>query len=386
MSEDNFQTLLDGVDTEKTSVIDVCKNYNDQDSPPIITGEQFSEHPFFTKYFSKKFCEILEHWFSDGTLDENQKEIFKVCAEFVLKLTKTSSHTKQWLNQQTELIDLSEKCLNEIASYGYYIEIGDSEDPNLESFDSLLRALETVQCQQLLGTLVKCVTSRYYIDALDGLNDVHAFSLTITQHFLLVTCPNYIITCDISKTYCLNVVTSMLGHYNEAFAEFLPRISQWTIPVILSLIYPMKFILSSIRSLPFENKQLIYEIILTILINKSSIDPNLEQGRITLIYTTLSILIEIIRSDKKLANKLKHKTDRKADLIEVLYDLSKNETNSKIKLKSLELLSLLIPEEVFLKERSTEEVTGLFVKNFNDAFEEGATEQMDEVLTGLKGI
>ena len=387
MTADNFQTLLDGIDTGKTTVIDICKNYNNKkDSPPTITDEQFSGHPFFTKYFSNKLCEILEHWLSDGTLDENQTEVFQVCSEFLLKLTKTGSNTKQWLNQQSELINLSEKCLNEIASNGYYIAIGGSEDARLGSFDHLLQAFENVECQQLLDILVKCVTSRFYIDALNGLSDSDASSLTITQHFLLVTCPNYILTCATDENHSLKIVNEMLDQYNEVFAEFFPHIKQWTIPVMLSLTYPIKFILSSVDQLSSEQKKVIYEIILTVLLNKSTIDSNNEQVHVTFIHTSLCLLIEIIRSDKDLANELKNKTDKKSDLIGVLKNLSKKENDDKIQLKALELTSLLVPEGEFLTENNTEEVTGLFVKNLNDAVEDGKAEEADEVLGGLKGI
>jgi hypothetical protein len=386
MAEGNFQTLLDQVDTGTSTVLDVCKNYNNLESPPPITDQQFNEHPFFTKHFSKQLGEILQFWITDGSLDENQKEIFHDCSAFILKLTKTHSSIKPWLNKQTELINLTEKCIDEIASYGYYIGIGGIEDTSLDEFDWLVQAFENVGCQQLLNILVKCVTSRFYIDALYRLSDVDALFLTVTQHFLLVTCPDYILTCANDKSYCLQIVNKMLGHYSEIYATFLPFIKQWTNAVILCLLYPIKFVLASIRSLSSEQKKIIYDFILTTLLNKSTTDPNIEQARISLIYTSLSLLIEIIRSDKDLSNQLKNKTDEKSDLIKVLNDLSKNEANNTIQLKALELHSLLVPEKEFLTENNAEQVTGVFVKNINEAIEDGTPEQVDEILGGLKGI
>jgi len=385
MTESSFQILLDGIDTGKTTVLDICKNYNEQDPLPIITDEQFNNHPFFTKYFSIELCKMLEQWFSEGSLDENQQEIFQFCSKFLLKLTKADSNTKQWLNQQTEVIDLTEKCLNEIASYGYYIGIGGVEDPSLESFDWLIQAFECVQCQELLNVLVKTVTSRFYIDAFYCLSYVNAAALTITQQFLLFTCPDYILTCDINKTYSLKIVNKMLGQYDEIFAEFLPYIKQWTTPVILCLIYPITFTLLNIRSLTFEQKKLVYEVILTILLQKSAIDPTIEKVRVILIHKSLCLLIEIMRSDKDLANQLKNKSDKKSELIDVLNDLAKNDSDDEIRLKALALLSLLIPEEEFLKDNKKEEVTGLFVKNFNEAVQDGTDKEIDDVLNGLKG-
>ena len=396
MGEGDFQTLLDGVDTGTSTVLDVCNSYNNLESPPHITDQQFNEHPFFTKHFSKQLGEILQVWFTDGSIDENQKEIFQDCSAFILKLTKTHPNIKPWLTKQTELIDLTEKCLDEIASYGYYIGIGGTEDTSLDAFDWLVEAFENVDCQQLLNVLVKCVTSRFYLDALYRLSDVDALFLTVTQHFLLVTCPDYILTCAIDKSYSLQVVNTMLGHYSEVYTTFLPSIKQWTNAVILCLLYPMKFILVSIRSLSSDQKKIIhdfikkqniiYNFILTLLLNKSTVDSNVEQARISLIYTSISLLIELIRSDKDLSNQLKNKTDEKSDLIKVLNDLSKNEEHNTIQLKAIELHSLLVPEKDFFEEHNTEQVTGLFVKNINEALQDGNTEQVDEALRGLKGI
>jgi len=384
--ESNFQTLLDGVDTGKTTVIDICKDFNAQDSTTIITDEQFNNHPFFTKYFPAELCKILEQWYSDGTLDENQHEFFKICSQTLLKLTKSEPNSKQWLNQQTELINLTVKCADEIASYGYYIEIGGAEDPSLTSFDSLIQAFKNVQCQQLLDVLAKCVTSRFYIDAFYYLSHVNGSILSNTQHFLLVTCPTYILACDIIKIYPLKIVNKMLPLYDEIFRELLPYVKHWTIPIKLCLIFPIEFILGCIRSLALEQKKLIYKVIITILLSETTTDTNIEPAQASLIYTSLCLLIEIMRSDKDLANKLKNESDKKTEVIDVLNKLSKDGTDNKIKLKALALLSLLIPEEEFLKENKTEQVTEVFIKNLNEALEEGTQKEIDEVLSGLKGI
>ncbi|UJR27528.1 hypothetical protein I4U23_008811 [Adineta vaga] len=384
MTDDTFQTLLDRIDDGKSTIIDICSNYNEQDSPPRITDEQFQKHTFLTKHFSNELCPVLQHWFSDGTLDENQSEIFRVCSKFLLKLTRKQSISHNWLKQQKELIDLTEKCLNEIASYGYYIKSGSAEDPNLESFDWLIEAFENSRCLQFLPTLVKCLTNRFYVEAMFELSHGNALSLNLTQHFLLVTCPNYILTCGTKNLHCLEIVNQMLDYYDEIYSEFLPHITDWTIPVMLSLLYPIRFILSNIRSLSFEQRKIIYDIIQTILLNKSTIDSNIEPVRVSLIHVSLCLLKEIIRSDQKLANLTKNTSNKKPELINVLNDLSKNEKNQQIKLEAIALKSLLITEDEFVKENKMEEITSVFVQNFNAALDEGETEQVDEILNGLK--
>ncbi|CAF1549758.1 unnamed protein product, partial [Rotaria sp. Silwood1] len=342
--------------------------------------------PIFQKYLPKQLSQVLEHWLSDGTLDADQKQIFRTCAEFLLRSTKTDSNAKQWISQQSELINFTEKCLNEIGAYGYYIEIGCLEDPNLESFDWLIQAFGNVQCKQLLDVLVKCVTSRFYVDALRGLSEGKSTSLSITEHFLLVTCPNYIVTCDRDKSYSSKIANEMLNHYDDLLAHFLPHVKQWTTSIMSCLFYPMKIVLSTIPSLPYEQRKPMYDIILAILLNTSTSSTNIGEVHDKLIYTSLCLLTEIVRCDRVLSNELKNKSDAKSDLIKVLNDLSKYESNEQIQLKAIELTSLLVPEEEFRKENNAERVTGLFLQNFNAALQSGKSNKVNAVLRGFRDL
>ena len=83
---------------------------------------------------------------------------------------------------------------------------------------------------------------------------------------------------------------------------------------------------------------------------------------------------------------MKNKSVDKSDLIKILHDLSKQEKYERVQLKALELSSLLVPEEEFRKENNTEQVTGLFVKNFNAACQGGKSHKADAILNGFKGI
>ena len=101
--------------------------------------------------------------------------------------------------------------------------------------------------------------------------------MNIAQHFLLVTCPNYTRTCEKDKTYSSEIVNCILTHYNELFDEFLSDIKQWIISDMLCLVNLIKFILEIIHSLSYEQRKSIYEIILTIFSNKSTIDSSTEE-------------------------------------------------------------------------------------------------------------
>ncbi|CAF4310453.1 unnamed protein product, partial [Rotaria sordida] len=89
MSAKKSERHFNGFDTIENGRINTYKTHNIQDSSSIINNEQFHQHPTFKKYLPKQLCEILEVWFVDGTLNEDQKEIFRICAEFLLKSTQT---------------------------------------------------------------------------------------------------------------------------------------------------------------------------------------------------------------------------------------------------------------------------------------------------------
>ncbi|CAM4762278.1 unnamed protein product [Rotaria magnacalcarata] len=374
------------IETQLNQLENTTKNVDEQDSSSIANHGKFQENSIFQKHRPKGLCEVLEHWYSDGALNDEQKEIFQNSTEYLLASTKTDPSAKEWISQQTELIDLTDKCLNEIASYGYYIGIIGTEDPSLKSFLWLIQAFENAQSKQLLHALVKCVTSRFYIDALRCLIDPMATSLNTTHEFLLITCPNYILTCDKQKSHSFEISNKMLHQYNEILSELLPHIKNWTSPVMSCLFFPMKFILPAIPSLSYEQRRLMFNIILALLLRIQGNGLNTDVAHVKLIYVSLCLLIEIVRSDGVLSNQLKNETEEKSDLIKILSSLSKNGSNEQIQLKAVELISLLVPEDEFRKENNTESVTGLFVKNFNAAVRDGESKNADEVLEGFRDL
>lgn len=386
MSEQKSEEKVNGIDAVASKKSDVVNNSDTQDSSTTKSDEKFQGHPTFKKYLPNQLCEVIEKWLSNSTLDEDQKEIFQTSADFLLRSTKTDSDAQQWINEQSELIGLTEKCLNEIASDGKFLGINTSENPSLKSLNGLVQAFENARCKQLLDALVKCVTSKYYIDAIGHLKDPKASSLTNTQDFLLITCPRYITTCDQDKSSSSKISNEMLDQYVELFNQFLPNVKEWTSVAMSCLFYPMKLLLPHIRSSSYDRRKPLYDSILSIILNIPINASNADEPRIRIIYTALSSLIEIIRWDRKLSNHLKNKATEKDDLINILKDYSKNDVDEQIELKAVELISLLVPEEELLKENNSEKVTALFLKNFNAALRNGKPNKINSVLKGFKGM
>ena len=298
-------------DTEKIETDNNTKKQTTQDSSSTVTDKTFQENPIFQKHLPQGLCSVLEVWLSNGTIDKDQKEIFRTSTEFLLQSTKTDPRATEWINQQTELIDLTGKCLDNIASDGHHLGTDGSKDPNLQSFDWLIQAFQNAKCKQLVDSLIKCVTSHFYMDALRSLNNPIATSLDPTQEFLLITCPDYIVICDQTKSYSSKISNEMLIQFGEALKDFLPNIEKWTSSVMSCLVYPLKFVLPHIRSSSYERRKPFYDIILTISLHLPDSDPTNQEARNKLIYVLLCVFIEIIRSDSMLSNQLKNKTEEK---------------------------------------------------------------------------
>lgn len=387
MSDGKDRLLWDEVQKESKRVLNGWKLRKRQSSTlstPSVLADTINEKMFLNEHLSKQLSEILEDWHTHRSLNENQKDTFRKCAQSLLNLAKDSNEAKKWINEHGRLIESIKKCAEDVASRGYYLNIDGTEDSNLESYDSLIQAFSDGECDQLLDVIVQCVTSRFYLDTLYHIGDANASTLTLTQQFLLITCPDYILTCDRDKSHCVKLLEHMLPHYTKLFALFLPNIEQWTDTVVLCLLYPIRYILADSSSFPLDTKISIQAAMITILFKKPVTGPNVDQEYITLVHTVLRALFQFVRCDPKLLSALKKETISDKKLLDILKQLSNDTRHEKLQWSALELLSLLMPEEEFTKANDSAKLTSLFVRNFNEAVGTGKDSKADELLQGLK--
>lgn len=379
--------LWDDVQKESKKLLNgwkLSKNQSPALSPSALT-DNIDEETFLNELVLKELNSILQHWHTHHSLDNNQKDTFKKYTDYLSYFSNNNNEAATWLDEQTTLIDLVKKCADDIASNGYYLDIKETEDPNLKSYDSLIQIFTDLECDQLLDVIVRCVSSRFYTDTLYQLGNVNASTLTLTQQFLLVTCPDYILTCDRQKSYCEKILEYLLPHYTELFGHFLPNIEKWTDTVVLCLLYPIRFILSDSSSFPLDQKLGIQEALIMILFKKPITGSNVEQEHTTLVHTVLRVLIQLVLSDPKLLSELKTQTADDTKLLDILKQLSNDTRNEMLQLSALELLSLLVPEETFTETNGAAKATSLIVKNFNEAVEKGKDSTANEILEGLIG-
>ncbi|UJR19088.1 hypothetical protein I4U23_022219 [Adineta vaga] len=389
MDENKRKSSWDDVQKQAKIALDVWRKRNNQllsSSSPVSTDEQVNKQAFLNEQLSEKLCEILEYWHINHSLDKTQKDTFQQCSEYLLEYTKNDNEATKWFDKQTKLIDLAKKCADDIASHDYYLDIKGTEDPNLESFDKFIQALTNSDCDQLLDVICRCITNNSYKETLYNVGKNNASTLTLTQQYLLITCPDYILTCDKDESQVQKLLDNMLPNYAELFTHFLPNIEKWTDTVVLCLLYPLRFILSNSSSLSLEDKRLIQEALTTILSKQPLSDSKYEEGRITLVHIALNILLEIVRSDHTLLSELKKKTANDSKLKGILKQLSNEKSDEKMQLHAFELLSFLVPEEEFVRTNDSAKVTELFVKNFNEALEDNKDETAEDLIQGLKGL
>jgi hypothetical protein len=387
--DENKQTLLwDEVQKQAKSALDVWKKRNNQltsSSSSTSVDEYVVDYAFLNEQLEKELCKILEYWHTNHSLDKTQKDKFREYSEYLLKFAKNNSEAKNWFSQDVKLLDLAKKCVGDIASHGYGLEIKGTEDSSLESFDRLIQAFSNSDCDQLLDIIVQCISNSSYKETLYNLSKSNASTLSLTQHFLLITCPDYILTFDRDKSHLQKLLEHMLHDYKELLTHFLPNIGKWTDAVTLCLLYLIRLILSDSSSLPLEEKRDIQEALVKILLKQPLSSSSNEEEHITAIHAVLNVLLEIIRSDHKLLGKLKEHTADDNKLLEILKQISDDNRNETAQLHAFELLSLLMPEEEFVKANDSAKVTELFVKNFNEALEDSKDRRVEDLIQGLKG-
>ena len=383
----NKETLLwNEVQKESKRILDNWKIRNklSSTSSSATLTDNIDENTFLNEHLSTELSGILEYWHTNRSLDNNQKDKFQKCVQYLLDLDKDTHAATEWLNEHATLVDSIKQCADDIASQGYHLDIEGAEDPSLESYDSLIQVLSDIGYDPLLDAVMRCVTNRFYIDTLYHLSDVNARTLTSTQKFLLITCPDYILTCDRDKSHCVKLLEYMLPHYTKVFARFLPKIEQWTDTVVLCLLYPIRFILSDSSCVSLDKKVAIQEALVMLLCKQPVTGSRVEQEHLTLVHTVLRVLFQFVRSDPKLLSELKKQTIDDKKVLDILKQLSNNTRNEKLQLSALELLALLVSEEEFTKANDSAKVANLFVRNFNQVVEAGKETTADELLQGLK--
>lgn len=385
MSDDSFAKVLNDFEEKRKTLDQVCDEYNKIEPTPTVSDQEIEESRFFKSSFPEELTKVLKLFVSGESLNGEESHLFGSTSAFLFNLLKSSTNASQWLTAQKDLIQLTNEGLNNFVTTGRNISAKNEENANLDSFGWLLRSFEMVEIGEFLENLLKIFTSPFYMETLKSLRDQKATTLSPRETFLLVTCPNYIFNVEHQQEYSTKIVEKMFEKFVEIFEYFLPHIKNWSVPIILSLVSPIKFLAVAPNSIDSKGKEKIYETISTILENKDSIDFDNERARNALIYYTLCLLLKYLQQGQGFRRRIQTKTDETKKLVEVLKMLAKTELNKWIRLKAMEIVSLILSEQEFLENESPESIAGFYIANLSETLQNGNKKRSNEILTALRG-
>lgn len=344
-----------------------------------------NEQTFLNEQLTNELCEVLEHCHRNHSLDKTQQDTLRNHTQYLLKFSKNNNQAKTWFNQQQKLIDISNKCVEDIASYDYALDIQGTEDPTLESFDNLIESLSNIDCDQLVDVVLRCICNGSCQKVFENLIKSNTSTLNSTQHFLLITCPNYILRCDKDESHLQKLVEYLRHDYAQLVPHFLSNIEKWSDALVLCFLYLIRLILSDSDSLSFEKKCDIEEAVVRILLKEPLSVSNNDQTRLNVLHGALEILLQLIRSDDQLLDKLKKYNTDNDQLFEILKKISDDSCDERAQLHAFELLSFVMSEEEFDQVNDSAKVTQLIVKNINQALEDNKDLVVEDLIQVLKG-
>lgn len=171
-----------------------------------------------------------------------------------------------------------------------------------------------------------------------------------TETFQLVTCPNYVLTCDKENgSYIKRLSNYTLISFSKLFegqpSEPMSWIKQYTHCLFMSL----RLIARDIRSVDFNKKKAFLWITIEILQYglTDKTDDNGEEVRtwMSLIHSSVTILLEIARCESGVLNDVRENENQLEKILQTLKNLLDDQDNVTVRLQAFELIVLLVTEE-----------------------------------------
>ncbi|CAF4151303.1 unnamed protein product [Rotaria sp. Silwood2] len=411
LSNKQIDVLLNSGLDEQLSVDEIIQKLSQFSLNSIL---DHLTHRFFALKFFPRVNQILEQWSkNDRTmLNKNDSTTLRHASNLILQMSDSMNNQ---LENNKALLDTIKICLNNISTFGYYImKLNQEEDSNLVSFDCIVQTYGNIKCRALVESISRCATSRFSEDALFG---ICGLPLNNTEHFLLVTCPDYVLKCDEENgKYAHFIFDQMHFQYSKVFRCPYGDISDLINNYSVCLVSPLRLIAFAIRSLDLSEKQSFKDIAIKILeYGWINLNSNSNENKFTwkkLVHSCLKILLEIGRSVPQLLNDIHENQESFTKLLDTLLKLSNDQENEYVQLQACELIALIVSEEqfsrivdikkvqilIFYKEiivmilSFTYQVIELFMKKFIEAVENESIDNKEynasaeELLYGLKNI
>ncbi|CAF1145701.1 unnamed protein product [Rotaria sordida] len=270
-----------------------------------------AQHKFFT-LLQKPFSEIIDLWFHETKLNENQSLFFRIIPKLlkrIFKHTHGDDFYPSWLLDSSflEIIgssftnlsksekDFLEKSQIELKHFTrlFDIYIDYQERSNENNFSNKHTLIE------LIDPILHCLSSHHYIDLFD-ITNITKKTMGKEERFFLLKCPSFLLSYNgpRSDQVINSLLSAMLPLYIDIFNKIIPQINEWTSSTFQAVNYLLKMvnhksanIETIIEHLPFIDH------ILT-LVNTPKLYNNLEETlsnpETRLIDTAASFLAKIM--------------------------------------------------------------------------------------------
>ena len=195
-------------------------------------------------------------------------------------------------------------------------------------------------------------------------------SLSMTQHFIFITCPDYVRKCD--KPNGKNVFSVLdlnsFG-YSSVLNENVQNINDWSDDHFIYSLSFLQLTASAIRLLEPYKMELFIDCVSHILgHDTTNLKFNSTEIKILwtlIVHSALRILLEIGRSSSQLLNKIHNDEKFFQKIIDMLEHTSNNDQDENIRLQALELISIIVSEEQFSQMFEMDKVCFIFTQSNN---------------------
>ncbi|CAF1022540.1 unnamed protein product [Didymodactylos carnosus] len=335
---------------------------------------------------------------NNENLNEQETIVFKDIISIFLSMINRVNNTNVDI--------LRTLILNEvlIKSIKLYIDNIDKHlnDPNLFAFDILIRGFETLMEKRkelqddstvliLLAAIVKCICSTCYIDIFKQFQ-LDKTELSMKEHFLLLTCPHYIVYGYDGKhieEVQIELCHTMLNRYLEILEQFIPLIKQWSNDLIIQVMSYLTGILqyTSIRELQQKYLNVHLKLIdaIIVILNAPNLLDKLVEGTTDsmscLIFTAITYLYGLI-FHPTFATVIKEK-----QLTSTFVKLAEISNDEHIQIHTYRILAMIMNENDIKTLANPAKITEVFI-NFIKCLADNAVRKrvLQNTLISLKNL
>ncbi|CAF0755710.1 unnamed protein product [Didymodactylos carnosus] len=365
-----------------------------------LTDISIINHELFI-IIQDKLISIIKKWHSEHeTLNKEEETIYLKTSQLLSKMVASTNAInipvfKTWL-LKLPYLEIIKICIQSVGTNGKHLN-----DPNLQSFGILLKALSDFQRPRpeimddtnlllLLDPVRTCICSKYYLDSFLNLQ-LDSSTLSVKDDFLLVQCPFYFAGYkgkrrEETSNALLDV---MLSNYEQIFSKFIPMIHSWNHSIILPIHHITNVLtgtcnVKSCKMRLTKRLNIVNDILIILSADNicNEVKNTLSNAQSMLINSAIACLFNLTLEEDILAYiKEKNVTQAFLKLTNSQYD--------RIEVHAYMILACIMNEDDIKKLADPTKITAVFINFLKEAVDHPSQRcrgvSVAGLLTGLKG-